>query len=99
MIFTRLGILVAWVLAILAATRFGTGIYAMTLPAEEMRKFASLYLGTTNPGPATDQAALAFAIAIALGIFAEISRSLARRNVREDTQPASQNADVTHHSP
>lgn len=81
MFFTRLGIIAAWLTLIMAAGRFGMAIYIITSieSAEVAKVWASRYLGQ-HPAQALDHAFVVAAFAIALGILAEISRSLRQRS-------------------
>lgn len=78
MIFTRVGVVIAWLALVLGVSRFAMA----TLVAFKLYPAgfeASRYLGSATPGEATNQGIIVILVAVALGILTEISRSVRRK--------------------
>lgn len=69
--FTKLALILAYLISILAIFRIVVGFGTVGSP-----ELASRYLGTTNTGEAIDRGIYYLIFAIGLGAVAEISRSL-----------------------
>ena len=78
MLFTRLGMIAAWIVMIYGVGFLGLGLYVAFGPRTADFD-ASKYLGTLTSGQAMDQGAVLILCAIALGVLAEISRSVRSR--------------------
>lgn len=75
MFFTRVGIVVSWLGLVLGVAHFALGwfiFFNLDTPGFD----AARYLGSSNPGRMTNQGLMVIVIALALGILAEISRSV-----------------------
>jgi hypothetical protein len=73
--FTKVGLVVAWLGIVLSVMQFALAwivFFNLDTPGFD----AARYIGSSNPGRMVNQSLLVFAIALALGIVAEISRSI-----------------------
>ncbi|WP_019995613.1 hypothetical protein [Aureimonas ureilytica] len=75
MLFTKAGRVLAWLLFISGAYRFGMGLYAAIT---DNQAFVARYIGSRTSGEAIDRGGMLLAAAITLGILTDISRSLQR---------------------
>lgn len=80
MFFTRIGTLIAWLALLLGAARVGVAVFIATQSqnAAEAAAFTARYFGSKTTGEVIDQSALVMALAVALGILAEMSWSVRR---------------------
>ncbi|MER8970947.1 MULTISPECIES: hypothetical protein [unclassified Mesorhizobium] len=74
MFFTKLGRVIAWVLVILGGFR---AVLAFTIAFTTDQTMAPRYLGSSSTGEAIDKGLLYFLVGVAVGMVAEISRSVA----------------------
>ena len=74
--FTRLGTVAAWLALALGAMRIVAGIIVASSDNPEI--LGPRYLGSSTSGQAIDQGIMVLLFAIALGMLAEISRSVRR---------------------
>lgn len=77
MFFTKVGLVIAWLLVIAGVLRAGMGFY---LAGENDPALISRYLGSHTTGEAIDRGILYVLIGVSVGIVAEISRSVAAKS-------------------
>lgn len=78
MLFTRIGTFLAYTLSIFAVLRIALATTLAGSSPEAVKR----YIGSGTTGEAIDQATYVLFCAIALGVLAEISKSLHRANGR-----------------
>lgn len=76
MFFTKLGLVIAWLLVIVSGFRV---VLALAIATTTGQNVSPRYLGSSSTGEAIDQGMLCFLIGVAVGIVAEISRSVAAK--------------------
>ncbi|MER9221925.1 hypothetical protein NKI48_23850 [Mesorhizobium sp. M0644] len=76
MFFTKLGRVIAWVLVILSGFRV---VAAVSFAFTTGQNMAPRYFGSKTTGEVIDQGLLYLLIGVAVGIVAEISRSVAAK--------------------
>ncbi len=78
MIFTKLGLFIAWLAFCFGVLRVGMGFLG-AVGADDGYAFAQRYLATNTTGEAINQGTYMVIFAVVLGILIEISKSLAAR--------------------
>lgn len=76
MFFTKLARVIAWVFVILGGFR---AVLAFTIAFTNNQALAPRYLGSSSTGEAIDKGLLYFLIGVAVGVVADISRSVAAK--------------------
>lgn len=79
MFFTRVGTAIAWLGLVLGVLRIALGLFAgsnLDTPGFNPVR----YLGSATPGQAIDQGTIVIVVAVALGVLAEIGRSIHRNS-------------------
>lgn len=76
MFFTRVGLIIAWLLVILGIARAAMGFYLANASDPAL---ISRYLGSHTTGEAIDRGILYVLMGVSIGIVAEISRSVAAK--------------------
>jgi hypothetical protein len=84
--FTRLGTLLAWLAFVVGALRFGSAFYVGSIEEPVMRAALAARYGVSSPGAAINQASIVIAVAIGLGILAEISKAIHKNLAIEDRE-------------
>ncbi len=79
MFFARVGTIVAWLAFVAGVYRIGMGTYVASFDdAAERSALAARYLGSISSGESIDRGVYTILVAVALGILAEIGRSISR---------------------
>lgn len=78
MVITKIGSVIAWVLLVLGAFRVTLG-FLVAFGADDNEAASRALFAAANTGEAINEGTLAIIAGVALGILAEISKSVAQR--------------------